>query len=263
MTRFEGEIIVNREISPAWNLLGFAWPPGKAPPLPGQFFTFLPRGVEYGESALLRRPLAFAWHDGIAAYSIFQAKGPGTKSLARRRVGESIDVIAPLGNSFPDPDSGERSVLAGGGIGIGPMLFLAARLKEAGRDFTLHLGFRTKSQVPEIGLDALDREVSRAKLATDDGSLGFQGTVIQAVARDKDASCADAHLFACGPKPMLAAAAALADEWNAQAHVSVEQWMACGVGACHGCVVPAAGGGYLRACADGPVFSSRDLSWEK
>lgn len=263
MTRFEGEITVNREISPAWNLLGFAWPAEIAAPLPGQFFTFLPRGVEYGESALLRRPLAFAWHDGRAAYSIFQAKGPGTKSLARRRVGESIDVMAPLGNSFPVPGVRERAILAGGGIGIGPMLFLAAWLRKAGRDFSLHLGFRTKGQVPAIGLGALDLEISQAMLATDDGSLGFRGTVVQAIARGKDDSCADAHLFACGPQPMLASAAALANDWNARAHVSVEQWMACGVGACHGCVVPAAGGGYLRACADGPVFSSRDLSWEK
>lgn len=262
MVRLKAKIVINREISPSWNFLGFSWPPILQPPLPGQFFTFLPRGLEYGESALLRRPLAFAGFENSIAYCIFQAKGPGTKALARLQADDSFDTIAPLGKPFPLPSLGEIPMLAGGGIGIGPMLFLASSLRMDTIRQTLHLGFRTSSQIPSIPLDTLSLELSKAQIATDDGSRGFKGTVTQAMETELTVERGAVHLFACGPQPMLASIARLAATLGIPAHVSVEQWMACGVGACHGCVVPTSRGGYLRACTDGPVFDSRELSWE-
>jgi dihydroorotate dehydrogenase electron transfer subunit len=143
------------------------------------------------------------------------------------------------------------------------MLFLASSLRRGNLNQILYLGFRTASQIPAIPLESLGMELIKARIATDDGSRGFKGTVTQAMETEGWWKCEAPHLFACGPQAMLASIASLAAARGFPAHVSVEQWMACGVGACHGCVLPASAGGYLRACADGPVFDSRDLSWEQ
>jgi dihydroorotate dehydrogenase electron transfer subunit len=281
---------MNRDISPSWKVLGFSWPGDLAPPRPGQFFTFRPAALEPGDSGLLRRPLAFAAFAENEAYALYQVRGSGTKALAAAAEGSSLDIIGALGNVFPAPIDGERPVLLGGGIGIGPLLFLHAALREEGHRAPaplLALGFRSASFVPDFsaalrgeggtgsrrraGLEIL----AAAIIATDDGSRGFKGTVLQAVdeeAADDAAEAADGprgaasaipHWYACGPGPMLSAIAAASKSRRIAAHVSVEQWMACGVGACHGCVLPAAGGGYVRACADGPVFAPEILAWKE
>jgi len=274
-------------------LLAFEWPEDMDVPRPGQFFTFRPGVLDPGESTLLRRPLAFAGYDGPHVYSIYQLRGAGTKALARANPGTRLDVIAPLGNFFPPAQGSNLPVLAGGGIGTGPLLFLAATIRQAAAEnfpgaeppFKLFLGFRDSSFVPDFGfvkdldmhsasgislasgVQNLAVEVGRAEIATDDGSGGFRGSVVDAVREWRDKRPPDdtrrIEYYACGPSPMLAAIDSLASESGQGAHVSVEQWMACGVGACHGCVVPTRSGTYLRACADGPVFNSGDLSWEQ
>jgi len=313
MRQFEAKILINEPIAPNLMQLAFEWPQNLADPSPGQFFTVLPPMVEIGAGTLLRRPLAFAGFEpgaegnaaaahggaqqgaeassvgattrlkGPAAHSIYQVRGAGTKALAALRPGTSISIIAPLGNFFPEPAEGETALIAGGGIGIGPMLFLAAWLRAKGLPCRFVAGFRSAAMVPlrtlaqlspgaapTGGAEARDmalvwRELlDGATIATDDGSLGARGTVLDALAElDAVSPAAERwHLYGCGPGPMLAALARFTPARRAAAHFSAEQWMACGVGACHGCVLPAAAGGYLRVCADGPVFSAETIDWE-
>lgn len=157
---------------------------------------------------------------------------------------------------------------------MGPLLFLDSLLPQA----ALHLGFRTASAIPLLsqGLKArpelgeISGSLARARIATDDGSAGFHGTVVDSLVSELDAAlknpgaypAADGPMiFACGPGPMLAAIAGVAETRGVPTQVSVEQWMACGVGACQGCAVPLRSGGYARVCSDGPVFDSRLIDW--
>ncbi len=293
MKQFETRIGVNRIVSSSWKVLGIDWPEGLPPPRPGQFFTFRPQAVEPGDSGLLRRPLAFAAFDGRMAYALYQIRGGATKALSMKGEGAGLSVIAALGNSFPMPGPGEAACLLGGGIGIGPMLFLFSTLLKERRSLgpaaELLLGFRSSSFVPDFsralmggepggfgegrfvedlpGLQSLADAVSLASLATDDGTCGFDGTVMEALganlSRKGRTGGVPRHYYACGPSPMLSAFRDFADKEGSPAHVSVEQWMACGVGACHGCVLPSSRGGYVRACADGPVFAIGDIEWKK
>ena len=287
MRQFDATILVNRDISPSWKVLGFFWPKDAPRPEPGQFFTFRPKALEPGDAGLLRRPLAFAAFDGRAAYALYQIRGSGTKALAATAEGSSLDVIGALGNAFPLPLADEEPILLGGGIGIGPLLFLDSTLRgmdtNSRREPTLLLGFRSSAFVPDFGaaigltggtstggnqgLEVLAKSLAAALIATDDGTRGFGGTVVAALGARIDsmggAARGKRHYYACGPGPMLAALDAAARAEGAACHLSVEQWMACGVGACYGCVLPSTKGGYLRACADGPVFAGGDIAWKE
>jgi dihydroorotate dehydrogenase electron transfer subunit len=175
------------------------------------------------------------------------------------------------------PLRGERALLVGGGIGIGPVIFLAASLSQKKiqpdtPEFQLVLGFRDASLIPLRGGYADDssmaslwkRLLEGAILATDDGSEGFHGTVVDALSslKNGDRQPQNWHLYACGPGPMLASLATFTNAHHLAAHCAAEQWMACGVGACHGCVLPTTSGGFLRVCADGPVFEATQIDWE-
>ena len=265
MHRFQAKIRVNISLSPHWRILGFEWPAELAKPTPGQFFTYRPRTTEGLDAGLLRRPLAFAGMSDSLALAIYEIKGPGTRALGTAGPDDYIDIIAPLGNGFPLPEAGESPVLLGGGIGIGPMLYFQSTLVNS----RLFLGFRSAAVIPDFGMSPEVRGIldifRTAEIATDDGSKGFKGTVFDAAAplvgRSGPGS-GHTHLYACGPAPMLSAVDRFAAATSCPAHVSVEQWMACGVGACYGCVLPALAGGYVRACADGPVFASGIIRWE-
>jgi dihydroorotate dehydrogenase electron transfer subunit len=328
MRQFNAPVVFNQAVSQGWKLLAFSWPEDLASPFPGQFFTFNPQGLQAGDAGLLRRPLAFAFFGRGLAFALYQIRGKATQALAAFAEGGSLDVIGPLGNSFPRPFSGEQAFLVGGGIGIGPLLYLQSTFFGAAASSTvtdgaaglgadqgletiagrgaqppsplatkLFLGFRSAGQVPSFSLAAerwkaqkhcaegagrphkpdsqpllagladLQRCLNQALIATDDGSGGFKGTVVDALLYDADpaapfATNTRARLYACGPAPMLSALDALALETGISAHLSAEQWMACGVGACQGCVLPAKAGGYLRACADGPIFPQGAILWK-
>jgi len=250
--QFDARIIGNRPVAESWRELTLSWEAEE--PSPGQFLTFRPSA---SSAPLLRRPLAFAGHSGDSGGRvsvIYQVRGEATRLLAGLEAGAALDVLGPLGRGFPLPSSDEVPLIAGGGIGLGPLLFLDARLRAAGRSPALVLGFRTAAAIPELELPG------GTALCTDDGSAGFRGTPVDWISRNAPAG--PARLYGCGPLPMLAALAGLAAERGWRASLSAEQWMACGVGACMGCALPRSdGGGYLRACADGPVFEAGDIDW--
>lgn len=208
----------------------------------------------------LRRPISFsrATADGRVGL-LFRVVGAGTRWLADRRVGDRLDVLAPLGHGFPAPEPGPV-LLVGGGVGI-PPLFVAAQRWAAGHPTSVVLGARTADAVVMIDdFQALGLEPS---LTTDDGSLGEPGRVTGPLVRWL-ARHDGGQVLACGPTPMLAAVAQIVGEGR-PCWLAYEQRMGCGVGACLACVVPGVGADgqpeWVRVCHDGPVFSSQRLWW--
>ena len=218
--------------------------------------------IKCGDGQLLRRPISVAitqWDDPEdLATLIFEVRGEGTRWLSQRRVGEKLDVLGPLGNGFDVSKEG-RYLLVGGGIGVPPLLELGECLSWPR---TAVLGFRTgaKAFLPVISRFAVHCE--KTYLCTDDGSLGRHG-LVDAQVRDvlaKDSSFT--AVLACGPKPMLKSVAKAAEEFGIPCQVSMEERMACGVGACLGCALPMKDGSIKHVCKDGPVFDAREVDWD-
>lgn len=254
MNQFDTQVLGCREVSYGYYELKFRW---KGPvPEPGQFLTLR---CWQGDAPLLRRPFALSSYDGIEkkAALIFQTRGPATELMTHLKPGDHLDILGPLGGTFPLPQKGRRPVIVGGGIGTGPVLFLAERLSEAGLRPLLVLGFREKGFLPRVNLPVGCETV----FCTDDGSTGFKGNVVEYL-NTRTEELEKGHFYACGPHPMLKGVHQLALEHRAPCSVSVEEVMACGIGACQGCAIEVTlPEKYLRVCKEGPVFDSRILVW--
>ena len=204
----------------------------------------------------LRRPISICGIDKTAGTLrfVFQIRGQGTAELAQFQPGSTIEILAPLGNGFP-VDKSKRTLLVGGGIGVPPLLGLAAEL---GENAVAALGFRNRDAV----ILEQDFQAAGAKVlvATDDGSYGHHGLVTQ-LAEGEEFQ----QVCACGPLPMLKAVKALAEQRGVPCYVSLEERMACGIGACLGCAVALRGEDgaeyFGHVCKDGPVFDSRRVVW--
>ncbi len=204
----------------------------------------------------LRRPISLCGIDPDRGELrlVFQIRGQGTAELARYQTGDKLEILAPLGQGFPI-DRSKKTLLIGGGIGVPPLL---AAAKALGSQAVAVLGFRNQEAVI---LEEDFRETgAKTLVATDDGSYGHHGMVTElAAGEDFDV------LFACGPEPMLKAAQSLAESRGAKGYLSLEQRMACGVGACLGCAVELrdqAGQPYYgHVCKDGPVLAMERLNW--
>jgi dihydroorotate dehydrogenase electron transfer subunit len=234
--------------------------------LPGQF-VHAGLAVPGADDPYLRRPISLAAIDRAAGTVglVIKAVGRGTKMLNRVRPGSGLDLLGPLGHGFPEQYGG-KVLLVGGGIGAAPLMPLAAAMT-AGCDahtaqtrVMLLLGARTAAELWAVKLAG--RQGSPCIYSTDDGSAGHPGPVTDLLGAEL-ASGQIAVVCACGPLPMLRAVAALGRDARVATYVSLEQRMACGLGACLGCAWPRseeAGGGYARVCADGPVFDAREVA---
>jgi len=214
-----------------------------------------------GQDPLLRRP--FSLHQASSNGQIqiyFRIVGRGTDMLAHCRVGEVLDVFGPLGQGYRI-DRRSPACLVGGGLGIAPLLFLAKRICQIGRDHQrdlVTLGGRSSGDVEPLVEDFRQFGLS-LQCATDDGSFGRQGLVTELLKSEQLEP--GTVVYACGPEPMLARVRRICADRGLSCQVSIESVMACGMGACLGCNVDAAGGGYLHVCIDGPVFNAEDLVW--
>jgi dihydroorotate dehydrogenase electron transfer subunit len=228
---------------------------GGRAPAPGQF-AMLAAAERWGGGADERPhlPRAFSYARVTAAgeaHFLLEDVGPGTRRLCELRAGEQVWLLGPLGVGFTAPADGRRAILVGGGAGIAP---LAAWQDALGAQATVLLGFRDRRHAAGAAL------LGDAQVATDDGSVGYHGLVTELLAAElarwpiSDRS--HATVYACGPAPMLEAVRALCAEGAVPAQLALESGMACGFGACFGCVVPRRGGGYLRVCVDGPVLDA-------
>ena len=212
-----------------------------------------------GAVPLLRRPISIHGVKAAKVKIIYETLGKGTQILSVRKPGELLDIIGPLGNGFNYPrlvkPRETKNILVAGGIGVAPLVFLAEKLKLS-KPLVL-IGARTKKHV--LCLQEFKALGCTVKLATDDGSVGFKGRVTDLLKIILE-QVKLAQVFSCGPHPMLKAVAEITRDYKINAQLSLEEHMACGIGACLGCVV-ATKAGYKTVCKDGPVFSSEDLVW--
>lgn len=225
---------------------------------PGQFLLLRP--AEWGTEPLLPRPMAVsAVRPGTgsspAGFEIlFKVVGEGTRRLARLPKGSEVRVTGPLGRGFEIAGRARRHVLVAGGTGGACLRFLAAKIEG---NTTFLVGASGKAALPDL---RIYRGVcDKLAIATEDGSLGRRGLVTDLL---EEVDLSGAALYACGPAGMLKAVARIAKDAQASCQVSLEARMACGVGACRGCVVGCIDG-YRTVCKDGPVFRADQIDWEK
>jgi NAD(P)H-flavin reductase len=240
--------VVGRREYGAYVVLSVADPHGPAPD-PGQF-AMLAAAERWGGGADERPflPRAFSVarrHPDGSLDFLLEDVGPGTNRLAELDEGDDVWLLGPLGRGFEPPRDGRRPVLVGGGVGIAPLAILQDAL---GPSTLVLLGFRDAAHAEGAKL------LNGPRLATDDGSAGHHGFVTELLAAEIDG----AEVYACGPPPMLEAVRALCAEHDVPAQLALEAGMACGFGACFGCVVPTRDG-YVRLCVDGPVLEATAL----
>lgn len=273
--------------------------PTVGPAAPGQFVSVAPAksksptpGGQTSAPFYLRRAMSIAGlrrTPGQAEIDlIYRVIGAATRWMQSLRPGEHVSLIGPLGRGFPVSRTKSHAWLVAGGVGVPPLLWMAQTLATEGKSTVAFLGAREKKllpvtvvQPPRRSHRAVDASLHVAEfaahgvpsvLATDDGSIGFEGSVVEAVRAHHaahPAEPADLVVYACGPDAMLAAVAAWCAEEETECYLCLERAMACGLGTCQSCVVPVVcdadpdGWTYELCCTDGPVFDGSRVVWTK
>ena len=257
----KAKVVSNKEISQDLFCLSLLGDDRLLRGRPGQFVMV--RGA-WGADPLLSRPFSVYRYrppnskEGTIQLLIKRV-GRGTELLARMHPGEEVFVQGPLGNGFPEINLSNRLFLVGGGIGIAPMMAVAESLSgEQLKNTRLIFGGKGRSDVSGIE-DDLSNVGVETLYVTEDGSRGYQGTVVDVLRNELSSGYV---VFACGPRGMLRAVAELSIERDCRVFVSYEERMACGIGLCLGCAVPNTSGTYNLTCKDGPVFDAQTIRWE-
>lgn len=230
---------------------------GSAPvPVPGQFYQVDCGG---GREHLLPRPIgafdARGSDGGLALAFMVEAVGWGTERLCSLGAGDEIRVLGPLGRGFSIPGSVD-TLLVSGGVGLAPLHFLAMSMDRMGLGYTMLAGVSSRDKCPSM-LAALNGDVT---IVSDDGSVGDSGLVCDKVGARLELG-AFSMVYTCGPEAMMSVVAREAEARDVPCEVSLDARMACGIGACRGCVKAGAEGKNLCVCTDGPVFDSRAVDW--
>lgn len=223
--------------------------------LPGQFVEVK---VEGSPTTFLRRPISinFVDKERNELWLLVAAIGDGTRQLAQLHEGDKLNVVAPLGNGFTMPKTAdEKILLVGGGVGVAPLLYMGAEMKRRGCEPTFLLGARSAKDLLEI---ELFEKYGRVFITTEDGSIGEKGFVTNhSLLQNEEFT----RISTCGPKPMMMSVACYAHKASVDCEVSLENMMACGLGACLCCVEKTVEGN-LCVCKQGPVFNVRKLLWQ-
>jgi dihydroorotate dehydrogenase electron transfer subunit len=230
-------------------------------PRPGQFYMlaaaerwgggagerpFLPRA--FSVLRVAPRPEA-----GVELRFLIEDVGPGTNRLTELDAGDELLIVGPLGNGFAPPREGRTPLLVGGGVGIAPLAIWQDELRAGGTESPALLGFRDGAHAAGAAL------LTDATVATDDGSVGHHGLVTELLEDGLDEHGDSVEVYACGPPAMLEAVRAVCADRDTPVQLALESGMACGFGACFGCVVPTVEG-YIRLCVDGPVLDGKKLA---
>jgi len=272
MKNFKTKILSNEEISPGYFRMKILTSGIAQHARPGQFIMFR---VQRSLPPLLRRPFGI-FQTGLLAPDcdglpprefleiLYKVVGSGTEIMSRLHEGDLVEVLGPLGKGFDLGDSGREKILVGGGIGLVPLYMLAQELTKTSH-VRLLMGGRTRDDI--LAVTEFGRLGVETYVSTDDGSLGEEGFVTQVLER-KLKKFPGASVYACGPMPMLDAVQKICHAHKVPLQVSLEALMACGVGACLGCVVKGSGHTeenprYLCSCKEGPVFRAEQLDWGK
>ena len=266
----DGRVVRNGRIRSLYFMLGIYCPPIANQIKPGQFVMLK---VSDNTSPLLRRP--FSVYKSYPAshpekrkrgqlFILYKKVGEGTRRMTTLSEGQKVDLIGPLGNTFvlPPLPSSDNCILIGGGVGIVSLYSLAEALR--GRKLFVYIGGKTQSDI--LGVEDFRKLNSNIFMATEDGSLGVRGTVVDLFMSEtkKFKRNEKWHIYACGPVPMLRALAGTVKSKKFVCQVSLEARMGCGFGACWGCVVKTKHPRtpYQRVCQEGPVFRLEDIAWE-
>lgn len=265
MSKYVLDLVVRavEHISPRHILLRLTSQEGLPDMLPGQFVEVR---VDGSPSTFLRRPISINYVDRQRQelWLLVAMVGNGTRQLGRLHPGDTLNCVLPLGNGFtlqPQPtpsDTGSRQLrrrlLIGGGVGVAPLLYLGAELRRTGCEPTFLLGGKTSGDLLEL---SLFRDFGRVFVTTEDGSQGERGFVTDHTVLREPFD----YIHTCGPKPMMVAVARHARRRGVECEVSLENLMACGLGACLCCVEKTTEGN-LCVCKDGPVFNIKRLLWQ-
>jgi dihydroorotate dehydrogenase electron transfer subunit len=240
----------NKTINQSYFILEVEAPQIAKIAVPGQFCQLLPRDTTV---PTLRIPISIYEVEGKIVRFMIKLLGQGSAQLSKINEGEMIDIIGPLGNGFRFDNTG-NAILVSGGIGYPPLAFLKSRMHSV-QTYWLHGGQCWEDTFP------------CDKTYTNDGSVGIPGLVTTGLKRYLAHHEAD-QIYACGPKPMLAACVKIAKAHNIPIQVSLEEYMACGIGVCYGCVVRviqknAEDPLYKRVCTDGPIFNGNEVHWDE
>ncbi len=244
----------NEQLHTGYALLRFRPCQGNLPPiLPGQFAEVK---IDDSPSTYLRRPVSI--HDVDYGQNeiclLVRRAGAGTNRLASLKCGSIVNMVVPLGNTFTYPPQKQlHPLLIGGGVGVAPLLYWGKTLVGKGYTPVFLLGARSKKDLLQLGAF---EAVGRTFVSTEDGSLGEPGFVTQHTVLQEDFS----YIYTCGPKPMMVAVAKIAKAKAIACEVSLENTMACGVGACLCCVENTVDG-HVCVCKDGPIFNIEKLRW--
>ncbi len=221
---------------------------------PGQFAMLR---CSDGYDTFLRRPLGIHQVDKKNGQVLFlyHVRGKGTNWLSMRDKGDMVSLLGPLGRGFTCSDSSGKGLIVGAGVGVAPLLFLASELAVRQWKLVVLMGARSKAGI--LCADAF-MEYGEVKIATEDGSCGIQGTVMDLVGKELENLTFD-RVFSCGPSAVLKGVQKMSRAKGIPAELSLDERMACGVGACVGCVCQGADGSYLRVCKEGPVFQAEEV----
>jgi dihydroorotate dehydrogenase electron transfer subunit len=264
-----GRILFNQEVVQGHFHLQLTLPTAFPQPLPGQFVMI--REKE-STAPLLARPMSiYAFERGEKNVSLeifYRVVGDGTRSLSSLKAGREVLLLGPLGQGFSQKKDVRHVILIAGGIGISPLTFLAASLKSLQKTASFEMTAYIGAQHQDIlaGLDKLSLCCPDIRICTDDGSRGYSGRVTDLFERELDRyNAEDSLVYACGPYGMMKRLAELLERHPLPCQVSVEEKMACGLGACLGCAVPvrteAGETTFRRVCKDGPVFDICRIRW--
>jgi len=210
--------------------------------MPGQFVEIAVPG------RYLRRPISVSDVEGDRLTIIYKTVGHGTAAMAQMQAGDTLDILTCLGNGYDLSKTQDDVLLIGGGVGVPPLIYLAKRLREQGRNVHVVIGFNTQSEVfAEKEFAAMGCTV---EVCTMDGSYGLRGVVTDVIATPAP------YYFACGPLPMLRA---IAEKIGTNGQMSMEERMGCGVGICVGCSIETKNG-VKRVCKEGPVFNANEVT---
>lgn len=219
--------------------------------LPGNFFNIKVSNTSY---PLLRRPFSICDIIDDEICFMMSVSGEGTKLLTSKRSGDKLNLIGPLGNSFNTESGSKNVVIVAGGLGVAPFPYLTKVLSNS-TNIRTFIGGRSSNDIVTYGL-------VNYEIATDDGSLGFKGNVIQLLSsKFNEFDSESTKIFGCGPTRMLKALKEFTAENNIECEISTECAMACGFGICQGCPVESTNDDskYLLVCKDGPIFNSRSV----
>jgi dihydroorotate dehydrogenase electron transfer subunit len=260
MKQINAQIVEKKQYGPDGYVFRFQASEIAKTAMPGQFVML--RWSE-GFDPLLRRPFSFHRIDKkLGTIDIlFRVVGKGTTLLAEKNLSESCNLLGPLGNGFKINNAINQPIILAGGMGVAPMLALADQLVTSKIAPLVFLGAKSKEELwCAEQFQSLGCELH---LATDDGSLGFKGTVLELFLTFGFRISDFGFVFGCGPEPMLRQLAKLAKEKSFDCQISLETNMACGMGTCQGCVTPVVGPEqYQLVCKDGPVFDSKEIKWD-